>query len=64
MTFVLAMQRIKGTGYREADLRLCFRICQKVDFLMTRLFYYFNDNSWVGCSIRLRLVNVFLNCLA
>ena len=23
-------------GYREADLRLCFRICKKVVFLMTR----------------------------
>ena len=24
-------------GYREADLRLCFRICKNVGFLMTRL---------------------------
>ena len=24
-------------GYREADLRLCFRICKKTGFLMTRL---------------------------
>ena len=24
-------------GYREADLRLCFRICKKKGFLMTRL---------------------------
>ena len=24
-------------SYREADLRLCFRICKKADFLMTRL---------------------------
>ena len=24
-------------GYREADLRLCFRICKKSGFLMTRL---------------------------
>ena len=23
--------------YREADLRLCFRICKKADFLTTRL---------------------------
>ena len=31
----------KGTdqlrGYREADLRLCFRICKKAGFLTTRL---------------------------
>ena len=24
-------------GYREADLRLCFRICKKAGFLTTRL---------------------------
>ena len=24
-------------GYREADLRLCFRICKNVCFLTTRL---------------------------
>ena len=27
-------------GYREADLRLCFRICKKHGFLITRLIYY------------------------
>ena len=26
-------------GYREADLRLCFRICKNVDFLMTWLIW-------------------------
>ena len=26
-------------GYREADLRLCFRICKKAGFLTTRLKY-------------------------
>ena len=26
-------------GYREADLRLCFRICKKADFLITRLMF-------------------------
>ena len=24
-------------GYRESDLRLCFRICEKAGFLITRL---------------------------
>ena len=27
-------------GYREADLRLCFRICKKNGFLTTRLNYH------------------------
>ena len=27
-------------GYREADLRLCFRICKMLGFLMTRLNYH------------------------
>ena len=26
-------------GNREADLRLCFRICKKSGFLMTRLIF-------------------------
>ena len=27
-------------GYREADLRLCFGICEMLGFLMTRLIYF------------------------
>ena len=30
-------------GYREADLRLCFRICKKNVFLMARLISYFGS---------------------
>ena len=29
-------------GYREADLRLCFRICRLLVFLMSRLIYGLN----------------------
>ena len=34
-------------GYREADLRFCFRICkmQNVGFLMTQLIYTFDDDD-------------------
>ena len=28
-------------GYREADLRLCFRICKMLVFLITQLIYFF-----------------------
>ena len=32
-------------GYREADLRLCFRICKMLVFLMTRFNYSFKESS-------------------
>ena len=32
-------------GYREADLRLCFRIYKKSGFLMTWLIYYLVSGS-------------------
>ena len=31
-------------GYREADLRLCFRICKKNGFLTTRLICFHGDD--------------------
>ena len=34
-------------GYREADLRLCFRICKMLGFLMTRLIYSSHSNQAV-----------------
>ena len=40
-------------GYHEADLRLCFRICKKSGFLMTRLILLFNSIS----------INLFLNMI-
>ena len=42
-------------GYREADLRLCFRIC-KIRFLTTRLNY---DAEHLKGAINV-LVNVFI----
>ena len=40
---VLSLRRNKGTDqlpcYRPPDLRLCFYICKKLDFLMTWLLY-------------------------
>ena len=35
-------------GYREADLRLCFRICIKSGFLLTRLKY-----NWLISNVQL-----------
>ena len=32
-------------GYREADLRLCFRICKKAGFLITRLNFQENKRT-------------------
>ena len=38
-------------GYREADLRLCFRKCKKACFLMTRLIFSSTDLITVHFSI-------------
>ena len=36
-------------GYREADLRLCFRICKKNGFLRTRLIFQFEILWQLAC---------------
>ena len=39
-------------GYREADLRLCFRNCKKPAFLVTRLFFIAVINENFHMKIR------------
>ena len=39
-------------GYREADPRLCFRICKKNVFFMTRLKYCFGPNEHTAMTIQ------------
>ena len=40
-------------GYREAELRLCFRICKKTGFLMTRLKLSFSRVVNLGTTTKL-----------
>ena len=44
----IQVAKTKG-GYREADLRLCFRICKKSGFLMPRLILW-NTQPHVGLA--------------
>ena len=43
-------------GYREADLRLCFRICRLLVFLLRRLIY--NPGEMYGVIKRLYIIVV------
>ena len=42
-------------GYREADLRLCFRICKKLVFSRRGSFHVANKDDWIDAKADLNI---------